>query len=190
MGRVMEMVGLAGVGSKLVRDYSLGMRQRLALGVALLDSPNLLVLDEPTNGLDPAGMHEVRELVSKLVAEAGITVFLSSHLLGEVEQVATHLGIINQGRLAFEGSLAEFQAARVAYLRLGVDLPERAEAIIRQHGWQARALEKRALRVNVQNPADAAWLNRKLINEGISVFQLSLEVPSLEESFLSLTNGG
>ena len=110
--RVLAIVGLVADANRLVREYSLGMRQRLGLALALLGSPDLLILDEPTNGLDPAGIHEMRDLIRRLPAEHGVTVFLSSHLLAEVEQVAGFIGIIHEGRMVFQGSLAELRAGR------------------------------------------------------------------------------
>ena len=103
-----------------VREYSLGMRQRLGLALALLNNPKLLILDEPTNGLDPAGIHEMRDLIRRLPDEFGVTVFLSSHLLGEVEQIATHIGIIHEGHLLFQGLLSELQSKQQTQLTVGV----------------------------------------------------------------------
>jgi ABC-2 type transport system ATP-binding protein len=105
----LDTVDLVPVAGRLVRNYSSGMKQRLGIAHALLGNPELLLLDEPTNGLDPAGIHEVRTLVRDLPKRRGVTVFLSSHLLAEVEQVATHLAIISQGQLKFEGTREELQ---------------------------------------------------------------------------------
>src|SRR5262245_58240224 len=110
--RALDIVKLTADSHRRVREYSLGMRQRLGLALALLNKPELLILDEPTNGSDPAGIHEMRDLIRRLPAEFGITVFLSSHLLSEVEQIAGHIGIIHQGRLLFQGTLPELQAQR------------------------------------------------------------------------------
>jgi ABC-2 type transport system ATP-binding protein len=110
--RVLAIVRLARDADRLVREYSLGMRQRLGLALALLNSPELLILDEPTNGLDPAGIHEMRDLLRRMPAEHGVTVFLSSHLLSEVEQIAGSVGIIREGRMLFQGSLAELRRLR------------------------------------------------------------------------------
>ena len=102
----LDIVKLTKDADRRVREYSLGMRQRLGLALALLNQPQLLILDEPTNGLDPAGIHEMRDLIRRLPDDAGVTVFLSSHLLREVEQIASHIGIIHEGRLLFQGRLA------------------------------------------------------------------------------------
>src|SRR5262245_29498458 len=105
--RALETIKLTRDANRRVREYSLGMRQRLGLALALLNQPELLILDEPTNGLDPAGIHEMRDLLCRLPAELGLTVFLSSHLLSEVEQIASHIGIIQARRLLFQGTLTE-----------------------------------------------------------------------------------
>src|SRR5215472_9516228 len=123
---VLETVGLAQAADRPVRGYSSGMKQRLGLAQALLGRPELLILDEPTNELDPAGIHEVRSLVRSLPKRRGVTVFLSSHLLSEVEQVATHLAIISQGRLMFEGTRQELQRRSQQLIVVEVDQPERA----------------------------------------------------------------
>src|SRR5215217_6860 len=122
----LDIIKLKKDADRRVREYSLGMRQRLGLALALLNKPELLILDEPTNGLDPAGIHEMRDLLRRLPAEFGVTVFLSSHLLSEVEQIASHIGIIHEGRLLFQGTLSELQDAHRAELTLGVNQPERA----------------------------------------------------------------
>ena len=123
-GRVdaaLRLVDLAADADRLVRTYSLGMRQRLALALALLGEPRLLILDEPSNGLDPAGILDLRSLLRRLVAERGITVFVSSHLLAEVEQIASHLGVIDRGRLLFEGTVEQLRRRAPARLRIGCD---------------------------------------------------------------------
>ena len=180
-------VGMTAASGKLVRHYSLGMRQRLGLALALLPEPALLVLDEPTNGLDPAGIHEIRGLVAALPREHGMTVFLSSHLLSEVEQTATHLGIIGRGRLLFQGTLEELQARRGTRLLLGTDRDERARALLVGAGWEVRGSPNSALHVSASTPEDAARVNRLLVEAGVGVFHLRVEQPSLEETFLDLT---
>src|SRR5215470_7996021 len=132
------VVKLAQDAHRRVREYSMGMRQRLGLALALLDKPRLLVLDEPTNGLDPAGIHEMRELIRRLPAEFGATVFLSSHLLSEVEQIASHIGIIHQGKLLFQGTLTELQSQRQEHLIVGVKQPEQAMRCLTAAGWSAQ----------------------------------------------------
>ena len=142
LGSDRNLVGLALATVKLtkdadrrVREYSLGMRQRLGLALALLNKPELLILDEPTNGLDPAGIHEMRDLIRRFPEEFGVTVFLSSHLLGEVEQIATHIGIINEGHLLFQGTLSELQSKQQMLLTVGVKQIDEATEFLASTGW-------------------------------------------------------
>jgi ABC-2 type transport system ATP-binding protein len=185
--RTLAMVGLDKDANRLVRTYSLGMRQRLGLAMALFHQPSLLILDEPTNGLDPAGIHEMRELIRRLPQEYGITVFLSSHLLSEVEQMATHIGIINQGMLAFQGRLEDLQAQRAPMLMLGVDRPQIALDLLKQEGWNARARDDAQILVQVNGNSDVAMINALLVNHKLNVFSLRVDQLSLEDIFLRLT---
>ncbi|MFN8419669.1 MAG: ATP-binding cassette domain-containing protein [Anaerolineae bacterium] len=183
---VLALVKLREVAGKRVREYSLGMKQRLGIALALLGQPDLLILDEPTNGLDPAGIHEVRDLIRTLPGELGITIFLSSHLLSEVEQIATHIGVINKGKLLFQGTLGALQAQHPAELRIGTRQPSAAlEWLAKQH-WSVESRDK-ALYVRSVNQADAAHINKGLIQAGLDVFHLTLEQPTLEQIFLQLT---
>lgn len=188
--RALETVRLQDAAHRLVKGYSLGMKQRLGLAVALLPDPELLILDEPTNGLDPAGIHEIRDLIRRLPAERGITVFLSSHLLGEIEQVATHIGIINGGKLAYEGTLEALQAQRGGQVILRTDQPQAALDVLVRSGWQASPLAQNGglpgVTVAAEN-GDAARVNAALVAQGINVFELKPGSSSLEDIFLSLT---
>lgn len=185
--RALRVVRLEGVADRAVRGYSTGMRQRLGLALALLVEPELLVLDEPTNGLDPAGIQEMRELICRLPQEYGVTVFLSSHLLAEVEQVATHIGIIQQGRLRFQGTQDELHAQVTAQLVLGVDQPERARTVLEQAGWSIRSNGGQRLAVAASGRSDAALINAQLVGGGVNVYHLCQEQPTLEDIFLTLT---
>lgn len=187
--RALGIVKLAADAHRRVREYSLGMRQRLGLALALLNNPQLLILDEPANGLDPAGIHEMRDLIRRLPAEFGITVFLSSHLLSEVEQVANHIGIINQGSLLFQGTLAELQAERREHLTIGVKQPDQAHRCLTEAGWKAHKREDGLLTVAAKTPDAAAQINILLVNQRLDVFHVTLAQASLEDIFLSLTNG-
>ena len=186
--RALAIVRLEQDAHRLVRGYSQGMRQRLGLALALLNEPGLLILDEPTNGLDPAGIHEMRALIRRLPEEHGITVFLSSHILSEVEQVATHIGIIHKGRLLFQGTLDELQVQRQEHVTLSVDEPEVAMRVLTEAGWTVRRRENHRLAVAANGHPDAARINALLVRQGLDVFYLSLEQPSLEDIFLKLTN--
>lgn len=171
-----------------VREYSLGMRQRLGLALALLNKPDLLILDEPTNGLDPAGIHEMRDLIRRLPDEFGVTVFLSSHLLSEVEQIAGHIGIIHESKLLFQGPLAELQKKQQTELTVGVTKQQEAIDCLVNAGW---SVERRngLLSVSAAAPEDAALVNRLLVDHDLNVFHLALSQRSLEDIFLTLTNG-
>lgn len=172
-----------------VREYSLGMRQRLGLALALLNKPELLILDEPTNGLDPAGIHEMRDLIRRLPDEFGVTVFLSSHLLGEVEQIATHIGIIHEGHLLFQGPLSELQSKQQTLLTVGVRQRDEAMDFLANTGWSVQTSTDDFLSVSTKAPGDAARINKLLVGRGLDVFHLALSQRSLEDIFLGLTNG-
>ena len=187
IAEVLRIVRLEEVADRLVKGYSTGMKQRLGLALALLGEPELLILDEPTNGLDPAGIREMREFIRRLPQEHGITVFLSSHLLSEVEQMATHIGIIDKGRLLFQGTPDELQAQLNSQLKLGVDRPDEAARVLMQAGWSVRPNGGDRLCVAVNGQSDVAMINAQLTGGGVNVFQLSLEQPSLEDIFLELT---
>lgn len=186
--RVLGIVGLQTDAKRPVRQYSLGMKQRLGLAAALLGEPQLLVLDEPTNGLDPAGILEMRTLLQRMPGELGITVFLSSHLLSEVEQMATHIGILNKGALIFEGTLGQLQSLKQERLVIETDDPVRATALLAQHNWSCEK-NGSSLTVAVKTREDAAVVNKLLIQNNLRVFRLTPGQASLEDVFLSLTNG-
>ncbi|MEU9111985.1 ABC transporter ATP-binding protein [Streptomyces sp. NPDC048483] len=202
VGSALERVGLAAAAGKKARAYSLGMKQRLGLASALLQPRELLVLDEPTNGLDPQGMREIRALVRELAAD-GTTVFLSSHLLDEIEQVCTHAAVMARGRLITQGTVADLSATVLdshGRGRLTVTTPDGADA--------ARVLKERGVtdlqvtddRVTGELPAAAApdgqepWeladLNAALVQAGIRVRGFGTERASLEDVFVHLTGEG
>jgi ABC-2 type transport system ATP-binding protein len=174
---VLEQVGLAGVGRRPVKAYSLGMRQRLGLAGALLRRPELLVLDEPTNGLDPQGIHEIRDLLLDL-HRGGTTVFLSSHLLAEVEQLCTRVGVLDRGRLVLQDDLATLTAPTGATVVETPD-PERVRAAL-----DGRVLSVDAVRAVVRG-ADPAEVNAALVAAGVPVTGLALQRPTLEEVVLA-----
>ncbi|MBA3420233.1 MAG: ATP-binding cassette domain-containing protein [Geodermatophilaceae bacterium] len=177
---VLEQVGLAAVGRRPVKAYSLGMRQRLGLAAALLRQPRLLVLDEPTNGLDPQGIREIRELLLQLHA-SGTTVFLSSHLLAEVEQLCTRVGVLDRGRLVLQDDLAKLQAPTG---RTVVHTPDQDRARVLLDG----RIEHRDRDRLVVRGADAAELNAMLVSGGVRVTELGPERRSLEQVVLAATD--
>ena len=189
IGHVLEVVRLTTAAHRSVRGYSLGMKQRLGIAAALLTEPELLLLDEPTNGLDPAGIGEMRDLIRTLPQSHGITVFLSSHLLHEVALVATHVGIVNGGRLVFQGALTELdeRAEGEARLLVGVDRPDEARRVLGDAGWVAEALSDGRLEVDARSPDAAAEVNGRLVRSGLAVNHLALNRPTLEALFFQLT---
>jgi ABC-type multidrug transport system ATPase subunit len=182
----LETVDLLSAGDRLVRNYSSGMKQRLALAQALLGTPELLLLDEPTNGLDPAGIHEVRTLVRDLPKRRGMTVFLSSHLLAEVEQVATHFAIVSQGQLKFEGTPEELRLRSTERIVVEVDQPEQAHALLTNIGRRVTREGNRLL-VDPQTEFGAARINAFLVQAGVAVSSLVTQGSTLEDAFLALT---
>lgn len=183
----LDTVKLAADENRRVREYSLGMRQRLGLALALLNKPELLILDEPTNGLDPAGIHEMRDLIRRLPNEFGVTVFLSSHLLSEVEQIASHIGIIHEGKLLFQGPLSELQMKQQTQLIVGVKQVDAAIDCLTKAGWNVRRNVDGMLSVAAKTADDAVRINNLLVDHRLDVFHIALAQPSLEDIFLTLT---
>jgi ABC-2 type transport system ATP-binding protein len=183
----LDTVKLTQDANRRVREYSLGMRQRLGLALALLNKPELLILDEPTNGLDPAGIHEMRDLIRRLPDEFGVTVFLSSHLLSEVEQIASHIGIIHEGKLLFQGPLAELQTRQQPQLLVGVKQRDEAVDFLVNAGWAVNRSVDSMISVSAKTSADAARINKLLVDHRLDVFHVALAQPSLEDIFLTLT---
>lgn len=173
---------------KLVKDYSLGMKQRLVLAFALVKKPRLLILDEPTNGLDPAGIHEIRELIIKLAKEQSITVFISTHILPEVEHIADRVGIINHGQLVYEGEIRKIQSNK--WLEVRGDFRGLREAISQVlFGYPCKMLEIQEDKLKLTNLADQqiSSLLRDLIVEKVPIYEVKQEQETLESIFLSLT---
>jgi ABC-type multidrug transport system ATPase subunit len=175
--QVLEQVGLAGVGRRPVKAYSLGMRQRLALAGALLRRPELLVLDEPTNGLDPQGIAEIRELLLDL-HRGGTTVFLSSHLLAEVEQLCSRVGVLDRGRLVLQDELARLTAPTGATV-VRTPSPDLVRATL---DGRVTAVEGDRVVVRGEDPAE---VNALLVRAGVPVTGLELQRPSLEQVVLA-----
>ena len=178
----LEQVGLAGVGRRPVKAYSLGMRQRLGLAAALMRRPRLLILDEPGNGLDPRGIRDLRELMIDL-NESGVTVFLSSHLLAEVEQLCTRVGVLDAGRLVLQDDLA---ALRAPTGRILLDTPD-ADQVAAMLDGQVEYRDGQQLLVRCQ---DAAALNARLVGAGLRVSAIGPHQRTLEEIVLSVTGTG
>jgi ABC-type multidrug transport system ATPase subunit len=178
----LEQVGLAGIDRRPVRAYSLGMRQRLGLAAALVRRPRLLILDEPTNGLDPRGIRDIRDLLTGLNAD-GVTVFMSSHLLPEVSALCTRIGVLDSGKLVLQEQLASLQEPTGRVL-ISTDDPERAVATL------DGLVERRDGADLVVRSADPAALNARLVAAGVPVRSLAVQRRSLEEIVLDLTGAG
>lgn len=178
----LEQVGLSGVDRRPVRAYSLGMRQRLGLAAALLRRPRLLILDEPTNGLDPRGIIEIRDLLTSL-NEAGTTVFLSSHLLAEVEALCTRVGIVDRGRLVVQDELSALRAPT------GHVLVESPDAALVATMFDGQVVARDGERLVIRHP-DAAGLNAALVRDGIRVAAIGEQRRTLEEVVLDVTGHG
>jgi ABC-2 type transport system ATP-binding protein len=180
---VLETVDLAERAKDKYRTYSLGMKQRLGLAAALLKEPRLLILDEPTNGLDPVGMADMRTLLRKLAAE-GVTVLLSSHLLAEVEQICDRFGVITNGHLVAETTIAELRAGGT--LRVRAEPSDRAKThLVSLVGAAAVHADGAAFDVRVA-PGEAGRINTALVTAGVSVHELRWREPDLEQNFLEL----
>lgn len=182
---VIDWVGLTGREHSPVRTYSHGMRARLALAQALLPQPELLILDEPGDGLDPEGIHEVRQTVLRLRRELGLTILLSSHLLAEVEQLCTRIAVLRDGRKVFEGTLDETRR-RNQWVRLRVDDFERAAADLRRAGLISEHCDGH--RVALAAGVETDQVVRRLVEQGIAVFEIAREAETLESFYLSLMN--
>ena len=187
IGRVLDIVHLTQDRNRRVGQYSLGMKQRLGIAMALLGSPKLLILDEPTNGLDPAGIQEMRALIRNMPAATGATVLISSHLLGEMEQMVEQVGIIDHGHILFEGPLTELQRHSRGNVTLRLLDPAKAAPILRANGLTAHS-DSCVVTLPPLQDALLADLVQKLAACGAGVVELTPHTKTLEEIFLSLTS--
>lgn len=187
IGRVLDIVHLTQDCNRRVGQYSLGMKQRLGIAMALLGSPKLLILDEPTNGLDPAGIQEMRALIRNMPAATGATVLISSHLLGEMEQMVEQVGIIDHGHILFEGPLTELQRHSRGNVTLRLLDPAKAAPILRANGLTAHS-DSCVVTLPPLQDALLADLVQKLAACGAGVVELTPHTKTLEEIFLSLTS--
>ena len=185
--RVLEIVHLTQDKKRKVGQYSLGMKQRLGIAMALLGEPKLLILDEPTNGLDPAGIQEMRQLIAKMPETTGATVLISSHLLGEMEQMVTQVGIIDHGRMLFEGQLTELQKHSCAGYDLKLLNVEKGIPVLRKQGFSAQPDETGKFSLPPIPDEELAGLSGLLSASGAGVIGLTPKSRNLEEIFLSMT---
>ncbi len=189
IAEVLDLVGLSNTGAKKAGQFSLGMKQRLAIAVALLHEPSLLILDEPTNGLDPGGIVEMRTLLKILNQEYGITILISSHLLSEIEKLVTEVGIINHGKMVFQGSLDELmeRQQQVASLIFEVNRVEQAlQMLADQH--PTAVIVQGKLKLPALSNEDTAAITRRLVTEGIDVYGITRGDNDLETIFMNITN--
>lgn len=187
----LERVGLTAAAHKKYRAYSLGMRQRLGLAAALMRPRELLILDEPTNGLDPQGTREVRHLIREVASE-GTTVFVSSHLLAEVEQMCTHVGVLRTGSLVAQGSLSTLGDAATTRLRIETETESTSDVarLLEARGLEQVRTDASYVSANLGPDQDSAGIVSALVSAGVPVRQAIVERPSLEDLFVSLTGEG
>lgn len=182
----LEVVGLLERKDSKFRTFSLGMKQRLAIASALLNDPEILILDEPTNGLDPQGIHQIRDII-RLIASQGTTILLASHLLDEVEKVCSHVLVLRYGKVLYCGTVDEM-TNQAGFFELQADDNSKLSEILKNHPEVDRVSESDGkLLVHFKNPYDASLLNRYLAEKGIYLNHLVFKKTSLEEQFLALT---
>ena len=186
---VLALVGLSGTGKKKAGQFSLGMKQRLAIAVALLADPQLLILDEPTNGLDPNGIIEIREMLKALNRDRGITILISSHLLSEIERLVTHIGIINKGKVVFQGTLDDLktQQQRSIHVRLEASPHELAGAVLSELGFDPEVRDGHFILRAMTKP-EIAELTRKLVAAQVDVHAIGIVRSDLEQIFIDMVS--
>lgn len=186
---VLSIVSLTKDAKRPVKGYSLGMKQRLGIATALLGNPELLILDEPTNGLDPEGIHEIRELIRSMPQQHGITVLVSSHLLSEVEQMAGTVGIIREGELVFQDTISNLQQQASGGFRLVVSEPAEALQLIRGQGYAGR-LEDGGLRLDQLSNPEVALLVKRLVDHNHAIYRVEEKRRTLEDIFMQVIEQG
>ncbi|WP_249871978.1 ABC transporter ATP-binding protein [Oceanobacillus saliphilus] len=186
---VLEIVRLSDVANKKVKGFSLGMKQRLGIAASLLNNPELLILDEPTNGLDPSGIIEIRQLIKRLPAEYGMTILISSHLLSEIDQMATTVGIVTNGKMIFQDSIEVMRMLSQQKISLKVNNSEQAWRSLLAKGIKADYKDDTVLLSEHSNKKIAEAV-RTLVQDGFSIYRVEEEKRSLEDIFLQMTRGG
>ena len=188
IGAALDRVGLGAAAGKRYRNYSLGMRQRLGIAAALLQPRELLILDEPTNGLDPQGTREVRTLISELAAD-GVTVMLSTHLLSEVEQICTHVGVMHVGKLVAQSSMGDLRAQTAPRIRVDTDRPAEAAASLGRLGLTEIIGTSDSVSAELGS-VDLAVITAHLVNDRVPVRGFGVVPVNLEDVFVTLTGEG
>lgn len=182
----LALVGLTDAAKKSAGKYSLGMKQRLGIGLALLDDPELLILDEPTNGLDPNGIIEIRNLIKELAEKQQKTIFISSHLLAEIERIATHVGIINKGKMLFQGSIKELQSLKTS--QIIIETSDNQAALTLLQGKYPDVTLDENIQIPFENIEQMGFINHFLIQNGLIVYSIYQQKKDLESLFLDITN--
>ena len=186
---LLALMNLGDTGKKKVKNFSLGMRQRLAIACTLVTNPEFLILDEPINGLDPSGIVEMREIIQRLVSERGITVLLSSHILDELSQIATHYGILHDGKLINELSRDELAEVTRQYIELETQSSEKAVTVLDELRIKNYEVISSTVINIYERLDDAAKINHALVSAGLSVSRIATTRQKLEDYFLQLTGG-
>lgn len=186
---LLKMMRLENTGKKKAKNFSLGMRQRLAIANALITNPEFLILDEPTNGMDPAGMAEMREIIQRLVKERGITVLLSSHLLDELSQIATHYGILHEGHLIKELSKEELAQESRQFIKIDTSATEQAVTVLDSLGYRDYFVQSSRVIQLFEGIDQVAAINQALVEAKVPVDGIHLVGQKLEDYFLQLTEG-
>ncbi|MEF2969169.1 ATP-binding cassette domain-containing protein [Paenibacillus sp. M1] len=189
IAEVLEIVSLTDESRRPVKGFSLGMKQRLGIAASLLGSPDLLILDEPTNGLDPAGIHEIRELIKSMPSQYGITVLVSSHLLSEVEQMANRVGIIREGRMVFQDTIQNLRLQASHDIELVVSEPDSALWLARDLGAAGVYREGKLIFPSLDDP-QVAHLVKRLVENGHDIYRVSENKKSLEDIFMEVIGEG
>lgn len=185
---ILELVDLTKDGKRSAKQYSLGMKQRLAIAMALLDDPELLLLDEPVNGLDPNGIIDIRKLLIKLNKEKGVTIFVSSHLLSEIEKMCTHVGIINKGKLRFEGTMQQLsKEANRCKIQITVDDAHKWLTTLENSNTNVTMVTQNQITLSLQSKEEIPDFIKTLVNQNIPLYEVKI-LDGLEEWFMTLTN--
>ena len=186
-GEMLELVGLQDAAEKKAGKYSLGMKQRLGISLALLSDPELLLLDEPTNGLDPNGIIEIRNLMLELASKHQKTILVSSHLLSEIEKIATHVGIINKGKLLFQGTITELHDLSKPVVEIEVSDIEMAAEFLKSQGLEIRSASETRISIPFKSAEESGRMNTLLVQNGFTVTSLYRVRKDLENLFLDIT---
>jgi ABC-type multidrug transport system ATPase subunit len=185
---VLQVVKLTKASKMKVKSYSMGMKQRLGVAIALISKPKLLILDEPANGLDPKGMIDMRELLFNLKQDFGTTILVSSHLLSEIEKIATHLGIIHNGSLKYQGTIQELEKLNQSksHILIETNNPNKAVSFL-QDQYRIKVNAENMLEIDFQNKEQVDAICKKIISEDLNIYQVQIISHSLEKTFLEMT---